>query len=423
MGLSRALVDVAPLRSSAPFRRLWVGRAFSGFGSQMTFVAVMFQVWQTTGSTFWTGAVGLAQAVPIIAFGLFAGTIIDRSDRRAFYLIATTGQAACSILLAIQGFFGQLPVIGLLLLLAVQSCFVAGGGPAARTFISVLLPKEQVAAGLALNRISFQAAMLVGPALGGLLVGWLGVGSCYLIDAVTFAMAFYGAFGLPSMRPDGDPARPGLRGVMDGLGFLTRNPAVRCALLTDLAATVLSMPISLFPLINAERFGNDPRTLGLFLTAIAVGGAIASVFSGAFTRLPRPGLVMLCGSAVWGAAIALFGISPNPWVGLALLALAGAADTVAVVSRGTIVQLHTPNELLGRVVAAEQIVGQAGPDIGNLRGGLVAGMTSGVTALVSGGLLCVAAVAVIGATTRDVRRPSPDEAKPTEPERTVDASV
>jgi MFS family permease len=404
--MRRVLIDLAPLRSSPRFRRLWIGRACSGFGSQMTFVAVMFQVWHTTGSTVWTGAVGLAQAVPLVAFGLAAGSLTDRSDRRRLYLVAVTGQAVCSCLLAVQGFSGRLPVAGVLMLVAAQACFVAVAGPASRTFIPRLLPRDQVAAGLALNRISFQVAALAGPALAGLILGWLGVGGCYLIDAVSFAVAFYGAFGLPPMRPEGEPSRPGLSGVLDGLGFLARNPAVRGALLTDLAATVLSMPISLFPLINAERFGGNPRTLGLFLTAIAVGGVIASVFSGTFTRLPRPGLVMLGGSAAWGAALALFGAVPDAWLGLAFLVVAGAADTVAVVSRSTIVQLHTPDALLGRVVAAEQIVGQAGPDVGSMRGGLVAGATSGTAALVSGGVLCLAAVALVGAATPELRRSS-----------------
>jgi predicted MFS family arabinose efflux permease len=95
-------------------------------------------------------------------------------------------------------------------------------------------------------------------------------------------------------------------------------------------------------LINAERFGNNSRTLGLFLTAIAVGGVAASLFSGTFTGLSRPSLVMLGGSATWGAALTLFGLSPGPWAGLAFLVLAGAADTVSVVSRSAIVQRHTP---------------------------------------------------------------------------------
>jgi MFS family permease len=401
--LRRALIDVAPLRASPRFRRLWIGRAFSGLGSQMTLVAVMFQVWSMTGSTAWTGAVGVAQATPLIAFGLFAGSLVDRGDRRRLYLVTTTGQAACSALLAAQGFTGHVPAVGVLLLVAAQSCFAAGGGPAARTFMPALLPREQVAAGLALNRITFQGALLLGPALGGLVLGWLGVGGCYLVDAITFGLAFYGAFGLPPLRPEGAPSRPGLGGVLDGLRFLARTP-VRGALLIDLAATALAMPISLFPLVNAQRFGGDPRTLGLFLTAIGAGGLVASALSGTFTRLPRPGVLMVCGAAAWGVSLALFGVAPNPWLGLALLAAAGAADTVSVVSRATIVQLHTPGPLLGRVVAAEQIVGQAGPDLGNLRAGLLAAATSGPIALSTGGLLCVAAVAAIAATTPTLRR-------------------
>ena len=404
MPLTRALADLTPLRSSPPFRRLWLGRVFSGFGSQMTLVAVMFQVWEQTRSTVWTGAVGLAQALPLVVFGLFAGTLVDRVDRRKFALVATTGQAVCSVFLAVQGFLGDVPVVAVLGLVAVQSCFVAGGGPAARTFVSRLLPPEQLSAGLALNRIAFQGSMLLGPALGGLVLGWLGVGGCYLVDALTFGLAFYGVFGLPAMLPGGEPSRPGLGGVLDGLAFLVRTPVVRGALLTDLAATVLSMPISLFPLVNAERFGGDPRTLGLFLSAVAVGGAAASVLSGTFTRLPRPGRVMLAGAVVWGAALIGFGLAPDPWLGLGCLVLAGAADTVSVVSRGALVQLATPDALLGRVSAAEQIVGQAGPDLGNLRGGLLAGATSGAFALVSGGVLCVVAVVLVGAATPGLRR-------------------
>ncbi len=404
MGMSRALIDVTPLRSSPAFRRLWIGQALSGFGGQMTVVAVMFQIWQMTESTTWTGAVGLAQAVPLVVLGLFAGSLVDRVDRRKFYLLTTGGQAVCSLLLALQGFLGHVPAAGVLGLVALQSCFGAGGGPASRTFIPHLLPAHQLAAGLALRRIAFQGAMLLGPALSGLLAGGPGIGACYLIDALSFVAALYGAFGLPRLPRHEASARPGLRGVLDGLAFLGRTPAVRGALLTDLASTVLSMPVSLFPLLNAERFGDNPSTLGLFLTAVAVGGVVASLFSGAFTRLPRPGLVMLCGSAAWGAALTLFGMAPGPWSGLGCLVLAGAADTVSVVSRSTVVQTHTPDELLGRVSAAEQIVGQAGPDLGNLRGGLVADATSGTTALVSGGLLCLGAVAWVAASTAELRR-------------------
>jgi MFS family permease len=403
MSLTRTLIDVRPLRASPVFRRLLIGRTVSVLGGFMTMVTVMYQVWDLTQSTVWTGAVGLAQALPMMVVGLFAGSWVDRGDRRRIFLLATVGQAVCSLLLAIQGFTGHVPVTGVLALVAAQSCFGAVGGPAAGVFVPRLLPKDQVAAGLALNQIFFQTMMLVGPALGGLLLGWVGIGTCYLIDALSFGLSFYGAFGLPALPPEGEPSRAGLHGVLDGLRFLAGHRVVRGALITDLAATVLSMPASLFPLINAERFGGDPRTLGLFLSALAVGGIAASALSGSVTRLGRPGPVMLCGAGTWGLALALFGLMSNPWAGLGLLVLAGAADTTSVISRSTIVQTRTPDTLLGRVTAAEQIVGQAGPNLGNLRGGLVAGWSSGATALVTGGLLCLLAVGFVGATTPELR--------------------
>ncbi|GAA2900505.1 MFS transporter [Actinoplanes cyaneus] len=395
MGVSAALIDLGPLRSSPAFRRLWIGGTLSGFGSQMTVVAVMFQVWEQTRSAVWTGAVGLCQALPIVVFGLFAGALADRADRRRLYLVTTGGSAVTSAVLAAQGLLGGAPVAGVLALVAVQSLFGAVGGPVARTFLPHLLPPAERGAGLALNHISFQASMLVGPAVGGLLLGWIGVAGCYLVDAVTFLAALYGVLGLPRLPAAGERLGPGFRAVAEGLRFIKDNRAVRGALLTDLAATLLAMPISLFPLVNAAWFDGNPRTLGLFLTSIAVGGILASVLSGTFTRWGRPGSVMVGAAAVWGVALALFGLATNPWLGLACLVLAGAADTVAVVSRATVVQLHTPDALMGRVAAAEQIVGHAGPDLGNLRAGLVAGAFSGPVALISGGVLCVAAVAVI----------------------------
>ena len=403
MSLTRAFADVRPLRTPA-FRRLLIGRTVSLLGGFMSVVTVLYQVWDMTHSSVWSGAVGLAQALPLVGVGLFAGAWVDRGDRRRIFLAATVGQAVCAALLAVQGFTGHAPVGVVLALVAVHASFGAVGAPAAGVFVPRLLPKDQVAAGLALNMVAGQLTMLAGPALAGLLLGWFGIGVCYLLDALSFLLAFWGAWGLPPLPPEGEQSRPGLHGVLDGLRFLTGHRVVRGALLTDLAATVLAMPISLFPLVNAERFGDDPRTLGLVLSALAGGGVAATALSGPLTRLARPGPVMLCASATWGAALALFGVTTSAWAGLAVLTVAGAADAVAVVSRSTIVQTRTPDALLGRVTAAEQIVGQAGPHLGNLRGGVVAGWSSGATALITGGLLCVLAVGSVAATTPELRR-------------------
>ncbi|MFC8720089.1 MFS transporter [Kitasatospora sp. NPDC057198] len=404
MNLARALLDVRPLRTSRLFRWLLFGRTVSTLGSFMTVVTVMFQVWDSTRSPVWSGAVGLAQALPMVGVGLFAGAWVDRADRRRIYLLGNAGQASCSLLLAVQGLSGRLPVGAVLALVAVQASFGALGAPAAGVFVPRLLPKDQVAAGLALNQVTGQAMMLVGPAVAGVVLGRWGVGVCYLLDAASFGVSFACAFGLPPLPPVGGAARSGLGGVADGLRFLAGHRVVRGALLTDLAATVLSMPVSLFPLVNTERFGGSPRTLGLFLSALAVGGVVAMAFSGPVTRFGRPGPVMLTASAVWGGALAAFGLTDRAWTGLLLLVVAGGADALAVLARTTVVQTCTPDAVLGRVTAAETVVGQAGPQLGNLRAGAVAAWGGAAAALVGGGLLCLLAVGAVAASTPELRR-------------------
>lgn len=391
------LLDTTPLRISPQFRRLWIGRSVSLVGGQLTVVAVMYQVWALTHSPLWSGSVAVAQAVPMIVVGLWGGALVDRADRRRVLLVTVAGQLACSAVLAGQALW--LPSVAVVLpTLAVQTAFIAVGAPAFRTVTPRLLPGQQVAAGLALTRISAQLALLAGPAVAGLLIGYAGLRACYLIDAASFTAALYGIAGLPTMLPQGEPARRGMSGILDGLRFVAAQPVLRGVILTDLAATLLAMPVSLFPVINQDRFGGDPRTLGLFLTAIGLGGVVASAFAGSFTRRTRLGVVMVGGAAAWGLSLALFGLVSAAWPSLVFLAIAGAADTVSVVSRSTVVQLACPDELRGRASSVEMIVGIAGPDLGNLRGGLVAEWTSGGFAVVSGGLACLVALALLVAT-------------------------
>jgi hypothetical protein len=246
--------------------------------------------------------------------------------------------------------------------------------------------------------------MLLGPALAGLVLARSGLTACYLLDAASVAVALYGIGRLPTMRPEGTAARVGLRATWDGWRFLLRRPVLGGAVATDLAATVLAMPVALFPALNQERFGGDPRTLGLFLSAVAVGGTAAGLASGTFTRAARPGLVLLGAAATWAGALAGFGLVAGPAPTLGCLAVAGAADTVAVISRGTLVQLATPDAYLGRVVSVENVVGVGGPGIGNARAGAVAGLTSASTAAVTGGLACLAVLAVLYAAVPGLRR-------------------
>ena len=434
----RLLADLTPLRDSAAFRRLWTGTTLSSVGGAMTAFAVVLQVYDLTHSSFAVGVIGVAQMVPTFTVGLLCGPVVDAIDRRKLVLITSTCLALVSAALTVQAFAGLDLLWLLYALVAVQASLSAVDRPARSTFVPALLPPGQLAAGLALNRVSFQMMMTAGPALAGLITAapHLGLRACYLADTVSFAAALYGMARLPAMRPLGGvagsapalggvaglapalggvaglapalggvvgsglaergTARPGPRAVAEGIGFIRRSQVISGAFLADLAATVFALPVALFPAINAERFGGDPRTLGLFTTAIGVGGLVSAAFSGPVGHIVRQGRAMLVAVAVWGAAFAGFAVAPSLWLTLGLLAVAGAADAFTVVFRGAIVAVVTPDLLRGRVMAADYVVGAGGGQLGNLEAGAVAAVTSPVISAVAGGLATLAAVLVIG---------------------------
>jgi MFS family permease len=409
--MRRGLIDLRPLREAPDFRRLWLGTSLSQLGGQLTVFAVLLQVWQLTHSPVWTGAIGLAHAVPMIGLSPYGGALADSVDRRRLVLLTSVGQLVVVAALAVQAAVGGAPALLVLGLVAAQACFAALGAPARRTFVPRLLPPPLVPAGLALTHSSFQAAMLLGPAIAGLVTAQWGVGVCYTLDAATFLAAMYGVARLPTLVPEGDAETPAsaVRRIADGLRFLVGQPLLRGAFLTDLAATVLAMPVALFPMVNDERFGGSPRSLGLFLTSVAVGGLLASALSGTYTGSRRPGRVMLVAAATWGGALVAFGLVGGLAATVVALAVAGAADTVSVIARGTVTQLATPDAYRGRISSVEGIVGVSGPDVGNVRAGLVAGWTSAEAALVAGGLMCLGGVGLVAWRNGAVRRFTVDE--------------
>ncbi|MFD5747328.1 MFS transporter [Streptomyces sp. NPDC127033] len=402
-------LDTRPLRASRPFRDLWIGSVASQLGGQAATMAVLAQVWDLTGSPVGTGVIGLATGLPTVLFGLLGGTLADTVDRRTVVRATSVGQLLAAAGLCAQALADNRNVVLLLGLVALGTACGALGAPARRTFPVRLLPADQVAAGLALTNVSFQAAMLAGPALAGLVIARWGLPAAYAAHALAVAVAALLVIRLPAMRPEGaGTAGGGRRPERGGWRIVLRRPTLWGSMATDLSATLLAMPIALFPLVNEVRFGGDPGTLGLFLSAVAVGGITAGLLSGTVTRLRRGGLVQLTAAGVWGLALAGFGLAGPLWAALGFLAVAGAADTVSVVTRGALVQLEAPDAHRGRVSSLENVIGVAGPELGNFRGGLLASVTSVPFALVAGGLsatLAVAAVAAANPSLRSYRTP------------------
>lgn len=440
------VLDVRPLRSSRAYRDLWAGSAVGGLGFQIANVAVLLQVWELTHSPLWTGTIGLATAIPLLTLGLVGGHLADVYDRRTIMRLAAAGQVLAAVGLAAQALAGNRSVGVLLGLVSLGAACNALGSPARRTVPPRLLPPDQVAAGLALQNLAFQVAMLVGPALAGLVLARWDLAAAYGLQAVAAVVALLGLVRLPPLPPGSSPGTPSgpsdavaavvpvgapgddrtagtealgeaaatgapvaapaprRRAAAGGWWIVWRKPTLRGSFATDVAATVLAMPISLFPLVNELRFDGDPRTLGLFLSAVAVGGIGAGLFSGAVTRAPRAGALQLAAAATWGVALAGFGLAGPLWLALACLAVAGAADTVSVVTRGALVQLETPDEFRGRVSSVEHVVGVAGPEVGNFRGGVLASLTSAPVALAAGGLVASAVVGLVAWRNAPLRR-------------------
>jgi MFS family permease len=428
----KLLTDITPLREYPAFRRLWLGTMLSQAGSAMTNFALTLQVYDMTHSTAAVGGLGVATLVPMLVIALPGGSLADTVDRRKLVLAMTTCQTAVSVLLFAQALTGPGPA-GIWLLYALDAASSAIGAisaPARTTFIPSLVRQGELATAMALNRIVFQTMLIAGPALAGVIAGAVGVKGCYLVDAVTFAGAFYGVGRLPAMPAPGstDKKRGKLALTREGLSFIRRSQVLAGAFAADVSATFFALPLSLFPAINAERFGGDPRILGLFPAAIGIGGMLTAVLAGPVRHVLRHGLAMIVCVCVWGLSFAVFAVTPWLWLTLLSLGIAGAADTYTVVFRQVIVQTVTPAEFRGRVNAADYVVGAGGGQLGSLESGVLGALTSPMISALSGGLLTIAAALALGAALPGFRRyrapdpaaapapdPAPAPAPPTTP--------
>jgi MFS family permease len=411
------LPDLRPARDSPAFRRLLAGGLLSSLGTSMTSFAVVLQIWDVSHSSLDVGLLGLT-FIPVLIIGLLGGSIADVVDRRKLALLATAALMAVSAAFAAQAYAGFGQLWPLYLLAMVQAVLQATSAPSRQTFVPRLVPPAQLTAAIALNTLTGRITMLFGPALAGLIAGAFGLRTCYAIDTVSFTASLYATARLPAMAPvpsgtvaagtvaagtvpagtvaaERRPARPSLRATAEGLRFIRRRPVLVAAFLTDLDAMLLGLPVAIFPALNAMHFGGRPETLGLLNAAAGFGGLLSAALSGPAVRVVRQGRGMLAGTMIWGAAIACFGLTRWLPLALAMLAVAGFADTLTVMFRSSMVQTVAPDEFRGRVSSVEYIIGTGGGPLGNVESGGVAALTSPTFSAVSGGIGCCAIAALI----------------------------
>jgi MFS family permease len=384
--LKLATVDITPLRHR-DFRLLFWGQLVSFMGSMLTYVAVPYQVYQLTKSPLIVGLLGLTQLGPILAFSMVGGAIADARDRRATVIVTEVAFATLSLLLYLNAVLPEPRLWVIFVLAAIQSGLFALQRPSLDAMMPRLVEKADLTAAGALNATRGTIGMLVGPAIGGVLIVTVGLPATYALDAISFAASLVALLLMRASPPVLGGERPSLQGVIDGWNFARSRPELVGTYVVDIIAMIFGMPEALFPAI-AETLGG-PAVLGLLYSAPALGALLAAGTSGWTNHVTRHGLAVILAATTWGVAIIGFGLASTPIVALPLLAVAGGADAISGIFRMSIWNHTVPDELRGRLASIEMVSYTSGPALGNTESGLVAGLFGVSASVISGGVLCV----------------------------------
>ena len=380
-----AVVDVSPLRHP-DFRLLFWGQLISVLGSQVTYVAVPYQVYALTHSTLLVGLLGLAELIPVLALSMLGGAIADARDRRTVVLATEAAFTVLSLLLLVNALLPQPWLWAIFAIAAAQAGLFALQRPALDALLPRLVEREDLTAAGALSGLRGTFGMLLGPAIGGVLIVSVGLPATYAVDVLSFAVSLV-ALWLMRAVPPPSGATASLRGVLDGWAFARARPELIGTYVVDMVAMFFGMPQALFPAI-ADGLGG-PGILGLLYAAPALGALLASATSGWTARVRRHGLAVIVAASVWGVAIVGLGLASTPTVALLMLVVAGMADMISGVFRMTIWNHTVPDALRGRLASIEMVSYASGPALGNTESGLIAGLFGVSASVISGGVLCV----------------------------------
>lgn len=393
-------IDLTPLRTSRDFRLLFTAGTVFYFGSMVSYVAIPFGVYRLTGSNFLVGAIGLVELVPLIVFGLYGGALADHVDRRRLLIATGLAQAVLTAILAANAFRSTPRLWVIFVVAALLTSASALQRPSREALMPRTVTHAEIPAANALTSLGMQLGVLGGPAVGGLLIAFVGVGWCFVLDVCALVVAT-GLFA--RMRPyphQVETTPPSLRSIRDGLVYAAGRRDLLGTYLVDLAAMFLAFPVVLFPALADDVF-KAPQYLGLLYSAETVGALLATAFSGWIGRVHHHGRMIVIAAAVYGGFIALSGLAPSLWLAAVLLGCAGAADMISAVFRGTIWNQTIPEEMRGRLAGVEMLSYSIGPLGGQVRAGMVADLWSVRGAIASGGLACVLGVLATGAALRD----------------------
>jgi len=367
-------------------------------GTQIQATVVAWQVYALTKDPLSLGLVGLAEALPFIGAALYAGHIADRHDRKILSLIALTVQAGCAVALVVLTVHSARFLVGRVWPIYVVVCLSGLARsffqPARTALGADIVPRETYANAVTWRSSLWQAAAVVGPAVGGMIYGFSGPRVAYIVEAILCGIAFALFARISYTRPPVVPNEAGIgENLTIGIRFLLTQPELLGAQLLDLFSVLFGGAAALLPIFASEILRVGPQGLGVLRAAPAVGAVLISVVL-IHRRITKAGPTMFLCVATFGLCWILFALSRSFWLSLVLLVISGMVDNVSVIIRSTLLQLRTPQHMLGRVSAVNQIFIGSSNEIGSFESGVAAKLLGTVRSVIFGGLVTLGVVGV-----------------------------
>ena len=360
--------------------------------------ALFWHIRDLTEAPIALGGVGLARLLPIVIFSLIGGSIADAFNRRTILFITQTVMVLTAFSLFYLTFSGQIALWHMYLLTAIQAMATAFDSPARQSLVPNLVPREELANAFSMTSIAFQAGSVAGPALSGLVIAYLGQSAAYLFNALSYGAVFAALIligTIPQIIETKGQKALSLSSIREGIHFIANQPLILSTMLIDFFATFFSAATTLLPIVARDILGVGAVEYGWLSASLSFGAMLASLVVSQLTVLRKQGRVFLTAVMLFGLATISFGLSQTLLWAILSLMMIGATDSVSMIIRNTIRQLQTPDYIRGRMISINQIFFMGGPQLGEVEAGLVAQFAGARVAIVSGGMGCMIAVALI----------------------------
>ncbi|MES2855171.1 MAG: MFS transporter [Bdellovibrionota bacterium] len=388
------LIDIGPLKKYRDYRLLFMSQLVSFFGTMISYVAIPYQVYELTKSSWMVGLLGSVQLIPVVLFGLLGGAYADKLDRRKLLIGSEIVMSAGVLVLFINSTFASPSLVVIFVATALIQSALGFHRPAMDAMTQKMVTKEDMASVSALGSFRYSVGSIAGPALGGILIAGFGSKIAYLIDFGTFVFSVITIWMMSKTSISETEKKDEAGSIAEGLRYAIKRPELVGTYVVDVVAMTFAFTTALFPAM-AEQWGGA-KAAGALFSAMSIGALVMTVFSGWARHVKRHGAAVIIAAGIWGVAMIGVGFSYSLEFALLGLAVAGAADMVSGMFRGTIWNQTIPNEMRGRLSGIEMISYMSGPLIGNARAGWVASVSSTHVSIVSGGILCVIGVVICG---------------------------